>query len=99
METEQEKDKMKELFWEQFPDGTEEFAYIVEEYILQAMCEKGKEEIPLVEMHSAVGIAVGHLLQTTCQYYGYVGEKQIKDLLYGALKKSFDYYKKNPTLP
>ena len=97
METKQEKNKTKELFWEQFPDGTKEFASLVEEHIIQAMYEKDKEDAPLIEIHSAFGITIGHILQTTCQLYDYDGEEQIKGLLYGALKKSFEYYKKNPT--
>lgn len=50
-------------------------------------------------LFGALGIAVGHYLQMSCQYFDYFGEEQIKGILYDALKKSFDYYKKNPVLP
>lgn len=99
MNKKQEKEMAESLFWQQFPKGTEEFAFSLEEFILQAMYETGKETITLMELHNALGIAVGHLLQVTCQIYGYVCEKETKALLYDALNKSYDYYKKNPTWP
>lgn len=87
---------MEALFWQQFPEGTKEASFSVEKYILQALLEKGKK-IPLVKLYSSIGIAVGHILQGTCKIYDYVGEEQIKSILYDAIKKSYDYYKKNPT--
>ena len=99
MNKEQEKNTMKEVFWEQFPEGTEQFAFSVEENIMDVVYEKDKDDAPFLEILSAIGIAVGHILQTSCRVYSYVGEEQIKELLYDALKKSFDYYKNNSTLP
>ncbi len=96
---EKEKETMRKIFWEQFPESTEQFAFSIEEHLLQAMAETGKEEITPLELHNAIGIAIGHLLQVTCQIHGYVCEKEIKDLLYGALKKAYEHYKKNPTWP
>ena len=95
MNKKQEIDMMEALFWQQFPEGTKEAAFSVEKYILQAIWEKGK--VPLVKLYSSIGIAVGHILQGTCSIYEYVGEDQIKGILYDAFKKSYDYYKKNPT--
>jgi len=92
-----EKNTEKE-FWKQFPEETRQFAYTMEEHILQAMCETKKgEKLPLIELFSALGIAAGHFLQISCQYYGYTIENEVKTMLYDALKKSYDYYKKNPT--
>lgn len=99
MKETKEKEKMRRIFWEQFPEGTERFAYSIEERLLQAMVETGKEEITLLELYNAIGIAVGHLLQVTCQIHGYMCEKEIKDLLYSSLKKAYEHYKKYPTCP
>ena len=89
--------KKKNVFWEQFPKGTEQFAFSIEESIMDTMYEAEKELNPLVEILSAIGIAVGHILQTSCQLHDYDGEKQIKSLLYDALQKSYDFYKTNLT--
>ena len=97
MNKKQEQNMTEELFWQQFPEGAKQFAFSLENNILQAMCEMGKEKIHLVKLKSAIGIAVGHILQGICSIYDYVGEEQIKDILYDAFKKSYDYYKKNPT--
>ena len=51
------------------------------------------------ELHGAIGIAVGYLLQMTCQLNNYVGEQDIKDILYDAINKSYDFFKKNPLNP
>ena len=88
---------MEALFWQQFPEGTKEATFSVERYILQAIWEKGKEKVPLVKFYSSIGIAVGHISQVCCNIYDYVEEEQIKGILYDAFKKSYEYYKKNPT--
>jgi len=38
----------EELFWQQYPEGTKKIAFSIEEFILQAMCETGKETITLI---------------------------------------------------
>ena len=63
------------------------------------MDETGKEIITMGELHGAIGIAVGYLLQMTCQLNNYVGEQDIKDILYDAINKSYDFFKKNPLNP
>lgn len=93
-----EKNTTTREFWKQFPRGTEQFAFTMEKRILQAMYDiKKGEQLPLDELFSAIGIATGHFLQISCQYYGYTVEDEVKAMLYDALKKSYDYYKKNPT--
>ena len=97
MNKKQEIEMMEALFWQQFPEGTKESTLSVERNVLQALWGKGKEKVPLVKFYSSIGIAVGHILQVTCNIYDYVDEEQIKGILYDALNKSYDYYKKNPT--
>ena len=90
----------EELFWQQFPEGTEEFAFSLVEHFKQAMDETGKKGLTIGELNGALGVAVGYILQTICQLNGcYKGEKDIKGILYDALKKSYDYFKQNPTVP
>ncbi len=99
MNKKQEKEMAKMLFWQQFPEDTDELASTIVEYIAQAMDEIGKEIITMGELHGAIGIAVGYLLQMTCQLNNYVGEQDIKDILYDAINKSYDFFKKNPLNP
>lgn len=99
MKETKEKEKMRRIFWEQFPKGTEQFAFDIEEHILQAMYGTGKKEISFMELHNAIGVAVGHFLQVACQIQGYICEKELKALLNNAIKKSFEHYKDYPTWP
>ena len=100
MNKKQEQNMTEELFWQQFPEGTEEFAFSIVEHFKQAMDETGKKGLTIGELNGALGVAVGYILQTICQLNGcYKGEKDIKGILYDALKKSYDYFKQNPTVP
>ncbi len=100
MNKKQEKEMTKTLFWQQFPKGTEEFAFSIVEHFMQAMDETGRKELTIGELHGALGVAVGHILQATCQLNDcYKGEENIRGILYDAIKKSYDYFKQNPTYP
>lgn len=84
------------LFWQQFPKGTEDFAFSIVEHFTQAMDETEKKEPTMGEVFSAIGIAVGFILQTACKLKCYDEEKDIKGILYDALKKSYNYFRNSP---
>lgn len=50
------------LFWQQFPEGTKDFAFSIAEIFTHAMHETEKEEYILEEIFGALGVAVGFIL-------------------------------------
>ena len=47
MNKKQEQNMTEELFWQQFPEGTEEFAFSLVEHFKQAMDETGKKGLTI----------------------------------------------------
>ena len=70
MNKKQEQNMTEELFWQQFPEGTEEFAFSIVEHFKQAMDETEKKGLTIGELNGALGVAVGYILQTICQLNG-----------------------------